>query len=545
MSGRTYHAALQEAERLRGELVEEHRAEADATDWSRWADDPVGWDLEAGRDPVDYQRDVMGSVAENIFTTWRGCNGCGKEWTAGSLAVWAAYARGMLVLVVSATERQVIGQTMREVRRAWRAGRRAHGIGGKVFQGSVRIGDEDRIVALTGSANVDALQGWHDPKNGVLIIISEGQGERLEDVAYDAAMGNRTTDKGRILAMGNPVRPVGRFYEIHRRAHWKRFRTSAFDTPNVKVGEVVRPGFPAPNWPDQIAAEYGEASPFYIGRVEAEFPDQAEDALLSRNHVDGAFDRFESGTLESEAEGKPYVLGLDPAALGKDASALVVWQGPVAREYHKWRGLEATELAEEVVGVVERLLEDGVGVSRVYVDEIGVGHGVKSILADRLKGLEYWSVTRWSARRLGVRTAGVNVSRKPKDTDRFVRRKDELTWALRDRLVDGEVALRPSEELAEELLAVDARQTADGKIEIVGKNTLRGRLGRSPDLLDALLLGTSDRVGVRHLLSRTPASRRKRRARRHRARGGRGRGGGVADSVHKATSRQQGRIKKK
>ena len=183
------------------------------------------------------------------------------------MAVWAAYCRRMLVLIVSATELQVVGQTMKEVRAAWRAA----GAVGQLFTRSVRIGGEDRIIALTGGSSIDSLTGWHDP-NGVFVIISEAQGERLEDSAYDAALAVATDDLSRVLVMGNPTRPSGRFYEVCQRDHWAEHHVSAFDTPNIKAGKMVRAGFPSPDWPGEIAREYGATSPYYIGRVLGEFP---------------------------------------------------------------------------------------------------------------------------------------------------------------------------------------------------------------------------------------------------------------------------------
>ena len=144
-----------------------------------------------------------------------------QEWVAGQMAVWAAYCRRMLVLIVSATELQVVGQTMKEVRAAWRAA----GAVGQLFTRSVRIGSEDRIIALTGGSSIDSLTGWHDP-NGVFVIISEAQGERLEDSAYDAALAVATDDLSRVLVMGNPTRPSGRFYEVCQRDHWAEHHVS-------------------------------------------------------------------------------------------------------------------------------------------------------------------------------------------------------------------------------------------------------------------------------------------------------------------------------
>ena len=211
----------------------------------KFRDDPVAFAAGAGARPTDYQEEIMRSVVENRRTVVAGCHASGKEWAAGWVASWAHFARGMLVVVVSATERQVLGQTMREIHGAVRSAAKAYHLEAQLFTRSVRIGNEDRIVAITGGTNVDALTGWHDPR-GVLVIISEGQGERLEDSAYDAAVACATDELSRILVLGNPVRPAGRFFEINQKPGWARFKISAFDTPNVKAGRTMVPGFPSP-----------------------------------------------------------------------------------------------------------------------------------------------------------------------------------------------------------------------------------------------------------------------------------------------------------
>lgn len=481
-----------------GDLVERLEGR-DRVDLSRFADDPVAFATEIGREPVDYQAAVMHSVRDNRFTAWRACHSAGKEHTIGTLAAWGALARGMLVLVISATETQVVGQAMKEVAAAFRGANQAFGQSVEHFRRSVRLAGEDRVISLTGSASsISNLTGWHDPENGVLVLISEGQQEQLEGAAYTAALSNANTERGRILAAGNPVSPAGKFFEINHHPDWQVFRTSAFDTPNVRAGKTVMPGFPGPNWPKEMESQFhGTDNQFYQSRVLAEFPDQAEDALIDVAAVDAAFERYETGELEDEAGGV-FTLGLDPAGLGADASALTYWQGPIARRYEKFRGLEATELAEIVEARCRELVDDGPAVSTVYVDEIGIGFGVKSILREALPKITYLASSgsryRPGVRRRRVQAQGVNISQKPRDTDRFRRRKDELLWALRDRLTEGSIALAPSEELREEILAVAMHQTADGKIEAEPKDQMRARLGRSPDILDSLLLGLSGRV---------------------------------------------------
>ena len=291
MSGGLTQAAVDRLGLQVGELLAEH-AGPETEDFQKWADDPVGFVESHGGDPTDYQRRILESVVSDKFVVVRGCHGSGKEWVAGQVAVWAAYCRRMLVLIVSATELQVVGQTMKEVRAAWRAA----GAVGQLFTRSVRIGGEDRIIALTGGSSIDSLTGWHDP-NGVFVIISEAQGERLEDSAYEAAFAVATDDKSRVLVMGNPTRPTGKFYEINNKEHWTSHHVSAFDTPNVKAGKMVRAGFPSPDWPGEIAREYGATSPYYVGRVLGEFPAQGEESLFSRDWLNAASDRWDSGLL--------------------------------------------------------------------------------------------------------------------------------------------------------------------------------------------------------------------------------------------------------
>lgn len=479
-----------------GELLQEHAGEA-SVDLSDWRDDPVALAVEIGRDPVEFQADVLRSVVENRFTVWRGCHSCGKEHVAGTLALWGAAVREMLVLVISATEGQVVGQTMGEVGDAFASAARRFGLGYKRFRRSIRLDGEDRVLALTGSADVDALTGWHDP-NGVLVLISEGQGERLQDVAYDAALGNANTQRCRVWAGGNPVRPTGRFYEINHSPSWETFATSAFDTPNVVAGQTVLPGFPAPDWPEEMEAQYGGESPFYVGRVLGEFPDQAAHGLISRSWLEEAGKRWARLQKAGEVEGRtPVQAGLDPSRLGADATVLAVARGEVLDELVALEGRHtATEVVRwassalkgrgirprvrglrqrDALGRPERVGEQR-ATGRVVVDEPGLGGPI----LDRLQELRF-------------RTRGFNGGKKAGDPERFFNARAEAYWSLARRLEDGEVALPPDDRLVEELASVEYTLTGKGRVQIEAKDDLKSRIGRSPDRADAAVLALSSK----------------------------------------------------
>lgn len=453
-----------------GELLAEHGRGRPLEEFEEWADDPVGFDRRHGRDPVDYQCRIMESVRDERYTVVRGCHASGKEWTAGSLAVWAAYARRMLVLIVSATERQVLGQTMREVRSAWRA---APDLPGQLFTGSVRIDGEDRIIALTGGANIDALTGWHDPA-GVLVIISEGQGERLEDSAYDAAIANATDEFSRILAMGNPVRPMGRFFEINRKPHWNAIQVSAFDTPNVKAGRTVRPGFPSPDWPAQVAQEYGgESSPYYRARVLAEFPTEAIDGLVERQWLDEATEPLRRKQLDKLHGRKPWRLVVDVARYGKDRTVMGYCLGPIIHGFETWRNTSLTDTAERIQRAVHNARWAANGPPRVVVDDAGVGGGV----TDTLKS---WGVP-VDPFNGAAAAAGINA-------DKFANARAQSYFAVREALRKGEAAIPDSEELREELLATTYFLNGSGRIQVAPKDEIKAALGRSPDFADVVAM---------------------------------------------------------
>jgi len=398
-------ARLDRLGRELGELLEEHEVGlgVGAPECKRYRNDPVGFDLWGGREPEDFQQDIMRAVHEGRYVAVRGGNGVGKDWLLGSLAIWAAFARRMLVLVISATERQAINQSMMEVFSAWRSHQQAgHRLQGRFFRASLRVGGEDRIIALTGGSSVDALGGWHCAA-GVLVLVSEAQGEALEKSVYEAFDAVTTTEGSRVLVQGNPVRPHGPFYDIHQRKSWRRFEVSVLDTPNVVAGKMVHPAFPAPDWPGLMVEEHGEDSPWYVARVLAKFPTSATDSLIRLELLEAAAGEAHVAELVAEVtlgsenvdwKGHAHhtthaILGVDIAREGSDKTAVIVRRGPVLWELHRWRETDVIENARRIVGVVRKLIAEGVGVSHCVIDETSMGGGVHDELLRLLRDVSW------------------------------------------------------------------------------------------------------------------------------------------------------------
>ena len=106
------------------------------------------------------------------------------------------------------------------------------------------------------------------------------------------------------------------------------------------------------------------------------------------------------------------------------------------------------------------------------VDVIGMGAGV----VDRLK-------------EVGFHCEGINVGQSPAVRDRrFMRRRDELWWAIREWFATRTVTIPNDAKLIAELMAPKYQMTSSGKILVESKSDLKKRGYRSPDLADALML---------------------------------------------------------
>lgn len=271
-------------------------------------------------------------------------------------------------------------------------------------------------------------------------------------------------------------------------AGWHALRIAASEHPNVVERREVIPGAVSCEWIATMRDDYGEGSSIYRSRVLAEFPEDSIEGLIRRDWLRAAFERFES--VGPDLRTRP-VLALDVARFGPDQSVLAVLQGPVVRELVTWRGATTTETVDRVIEVSKRVEQEWLCLSiapdelqsrrafgyvdaglTVVVDEPGLGGGAVDLLRKR-----------------GVHVEAFNGGRVALETGRFLNIRAESHWHFRYLLEAGEVSLPEDPEVEEEALAVEWQINAQGKIQIAGKNLIRSILGRSPDKLDAIVMG--------------------------------------------------------
>lgn len=465
-----------ELRRLRaevGELLAKHERAKDLKDFARYVGDPVGFIREVlHSDPWSAQARMAETVRDAPRSVTLSANGIGKDWTAARIALWWVYALAGRVIITGPTERQVKHIVMAQVRRAFTA---SSELPGDLYALELRVDDEADcgILAFT-SDSVDRLSGYHHPR--LLILVTEGQG--VEEGAYEGAQACLTGAGNRIWVYGNPTRPTGPFHRVAHSDGWATLRIRADEHPNVITGREEIPGAVSRQWVESMAAEYGRSSPIYRSRVLAEFPEETLEGLVRRDWLRAAFDRHDRGDLGSQQ--RP-VMALDVARYGVDRSALAVVQGPVVREILTWHGASITDTVDRVIRHGKRIEAQDRYQRRptVWVDEPGLGGGA----IDVLRSKDY-----------PVRT--FNGARRPADARRFLNERAAVFWSFRRLLEGGKVALPRDPLLEEEALAVEWQINAAGRIQMLDKDLIRREIGRSPDRLDAVVIGLAASTGA-------------------------------------------------
>lgn len=477
-------------------------------------------DFEPGEEPYfgygpwKRQVDVAESVLENRNTIVRSNNSAGKDWLAAHLALWWVYAHRGLVLFTGPTQRQVINVCMGEVADAFA---KAPDLPGEMYKSALSLGQEEDagILAFT-STSASKLTGFHGAR--VMGVITEAQ--EVEEFAFDGVAACATGPEDRLLAMGNPTKPAGPFYQRSMSDRWEDIQIGAEEHPNVRSGCNIIRGAVSKEWVEDRQVWKDNAPQKYRSRVKGEFPDKGEGAIISRAWIDDAVEAWHEAMeiftehqgdeewaesfseelrrrgedavsmgeeIAAEALHSPPTLALDPSRYGSDETVLAIRYGPLLTELRTWQQAStmtttgrvrqfADELGVRTLAEFEEEEGDDApldDMERIIIDCIGPGQGVY----DRLEELGY---------NVGSYKAGRSPSRGNKED--YLDARSESFWGLRRRLQNGEIALPDDQTLKNELATVQWEPTSSSKIRVQKKDKIRKELGHSPDRADAVVM---------------------------------------------------------
>jgi phage terminase large subunit len=234
------------------------------------------------------------------------------------------------------------------------------------------------------------------------------------------------------------------------------------------VPDDVRPLLVGRTWVDERRRRWGEGSPLWLARVRGKFPDVSDDTLIQPAWIAAA----QARDLSGQAIDTAGAYGVDVATTGGDRTVIYHDRAGMLRKAGERRGQDTMATA----GQVARLLGDHPAASAA-VDVIGVGAGVHDRLSEQ-----------------GLSVRRFNAAEAAYDRERFVNRRAEAYWSLRESLERGTVDLDPfDDDLAAQLGAIKWKTDSRGRIQIESKADMRKRLGGvSPDHADAAVIAHAD-----------------------------------------------------
>lgn len=220
-------------------------------------------------------------------------------------------------------------------------------------------------------------------------------------------------------------------------------------------------------WAKEMIRTYGRDSPFVKVMVLGEWPTASINALLGPEDVEAAFDRkYQQHDIDHAAR----ILGVDVAREGDDASVIFPRQGLVAFPPKIMRNVTGNVGA----GQVARTWADW-DVDAVFIDNTG---GFGSSWIDQLSNLNRAAIP-------------VGFSESAQDK-RYFNRRAEMYFRTAE-WIKGGGALPNVPELVAELTQTCYTFKGD-RLIIEDKGLIKAKIGRSPDLADALCLTHAEPV---------------------------------------------------
>ena len=410
-----------------------------------------------GIEPWSKQREILTSVRDNRRTAVKACHGPGKTYTAAAVVHWFLRLPNSRVVTTAPTWDQVKNLLWHEIRGHYENARIP--LGGRLLQTEYQLDDGRYAIGLAvREERPEAFQGHH--AENLLVVYDEASG--VPPSIFEAGEGYMTTPGARMLAIGNPTRTSGEFYDAFhsKRASYSTITISAFDLPwntGEEVPAEVAASLTSEEWVEERRSWEGTA--LWDVKVLGEFPRTTDDAVVALADVEEAQAREVEVADDDERR-----LAVDVARFGSDETVFAFREGNRVRIVKHYVGRDTMETA----GWAARLRAD-LGADRIVVDDSGLGGGV----TDRL-------------RELGEPVIAFTAAEKALDSEAYPNRRSESWFTLAERLPD--LDLDPDPQLAADMTAPRWKMDSRGRRVVEKKEDTKKRIGRSPDRADAVLL---------------------------------------------------------
>lgn len=306
----------------------------------------------------------------------------------------------------------------------------------------------------------NTLAGLH--ADHIMFILDESGG--IPDAVMAAAEAALSSCiEGHIVQAGNPTHLEGPLYRActTERRLWHVTEISS-DPDNPKRSTRV-----SAQWAQEQIEKYGKDNPWVLVNVFGQFPPASMNALIGPDEVEESMKRY---YRPQEYNSSARILGIDVAREGDDSSVMFPRQGLQAFTPSIYRNIDGNQGAN----LAARKWMDWEA-DACFIDNTG-GFGASWI--DNL-------------RRLGYSPIGVHFSEKASDPQYFNKRTEMMFECV--QWIKNGGALPNIPELKASLTQTTYTFKGD-KLIIEPKEVIKMKLGYSPDILDAFMLGFASPV---------------------------------------------------
>lgn len=416
------------------------------------------------------------------MVTIAACQGPGKTFGAAMVLHWFQFAFPGVAVCTAPKLAQVTTRLFKEFRKIQHRAMPGYAQLMDVAATRITWGNDPRwfAIAETG-ATPESLQGWHEKY--LLLICDEASG--IPDEMIAVIRGAMSTGVVVMcLLIGNPTRLQGAFANSHRMASltndYYRMHVSFEHSKRVKR-----------TWVDQMAREYGTASPVYKIRCLGQFAETSASQVISPDWLIEARLRGEK-FMETDGSVGRIRVSIDVADGGDDKSVVTVmkhWQSRrialKQKQFSFEGGLVTSALAEEAIRLYLQFGGDRKRGDDFVVDSNGVGAGVHDYIYR--KGYPV------------LRFMGGAGSASP---DRWRNRRVQGYMALRDELRDGLLGIAPDflsdnvddfsssawDEFDAQMCSITYRPGSDRVDDLLAKEDMKRNGVKSPDRADSLMM---------------------------------------------------------
>lgn len=394
----------------------------------------------------------------------------GKDYITAAISLWFLQCHiPSIVIQTAPTDRQTKRIMWGETLRHWN--NRRIDLGGRAFvEPYLEIDKADwyllgfttKETGATKEGGGGKFQGFHSPS--ICVIVTEAQA--IEDNIYDQIDAITSSENCLVIYIGNPTRAKGRFAAgLKDKQRNIVFNFSCLENPNYIEKRTVIPGLASYEWVEAMRKKWGESDPRWIGRVLGQIPDVAINNIFPMSLIEHMKARH--GLLARY--GNNAGVAVDPAGEGVDDNVFMAGNdGEILEVYTKTlmspsnSAIKAVDMCKSINGHFIVVDCDGVG--------IGVYQELNGLDESYLEGINI------------IKFHGSAPS-EVREGDRriYANMRSEAAFVAKDRGQAGRAAIDQQDyELIEDLMEDEYFENKRGQLQIIPKDEIKERLGRSP-----------------------------------------------------------------